>query len=158
MTPTATLRSPAVSEVIAPLFIGANLAVFFVFAGCFLFAPRYFAAQLDITLSSASAVADLRAMYGGLSLGVGVLYLLGLKNVAFRPAAIALATSTSAGLALGRVITIVVDGMPGPLVLAFLASEIVSVAVGMYLLKQGSGHHPNPGACSALHPSATQAA
>ena len=136
MTPTATMRSTAVPEVIAPLFIGANLAVFFVFAVGFLFAPRYFAAQLDITLSSTSAVADLRAMYGGLSLGVGALFVLGLKNVAFRPAAVTLATLTSAGLALGRVITIVVDGMPGPLVLAFLASEIVSIAVGLWLLKQ----------------------
>ncbi len=136
MTPNATLRAPAVPEVIAPLFLGANLVVFFLFATAFLFAPRYFAAQLDITLSSTSAIADLRAMYGGLSLGVGALFVLGLKNVAFRPAAIALATLTSAGLAVGRVITIGVDGMPGPLVLAFLGSEVISVALGVYLMQR----------------------
>lgn len=134
MTPTIALRSPSLVELATPLFIGANLAVFAAFAAGSLVAPQAFAAQLDITLGSASAIADFRAVYGGLSLGVGVLFALSLREVSLRPTAVLLATLTAGGLMLGRLITMVTDGMPGPLVLVFLGSEVIAVAVGLVLL------------------------
>jgi uncharacterized protein DUF4345 len=112
-----------------------NLLVFMAYAAAALAAPAQLAAQLDITLGSTSALADFRAMYGGLSLGCSVVFVAGLRNLSFRPAAVMLATFTSAGLILGRLITIAVDGMPGTLVMVILATEVASAAMGFFLLK-----------------------
>lgn len=138
MTTATADRAPSLHDVIAQLFLGANLAVFFLYAGAFLLAPRTFAAYLDITLGSPSALADLRAMYGGLCLGVGTLFALGIRQAEYRRVGILLATLTSAGLMLGRLVTIAVDGVPGTLVLLFLGSEIVSVSVGLFLLRNNA--------------------
>ena len=103
-----------------------NAGVFLAFGAAFVVAPAQFAGWLDIELGSPSALADARAVYGGLSLACGALLALGLRRVSwFMPSSFRVMAS-SAGLALARMYSMVVSGMPGPLVLAFLATQVGS--------------------------------
>ncbi|MDP2273164.1 MAG: DUF4345 domain-containing protein [Archangium sp.] len=135
-TTTAPQTSSFSSEVITPLFLGLNLAAFLALGGIGFFGPYFLAGQLDITLGSTSALADFRAMYGGLPLGIAGIIALGMKNAALRHPAVLLSTLTAGGLALGRLFTMATVGLPGPLVLVSLASEVLAVGCGIYLLKK----------------------
>jgi hypothetical protein len=81
---------------------------------------------IDLAPSTASALADVRAMYGGLSLAAGVFFLLGLRRESWFLPALFLVMASSGALAAARLYSIAVSGVPGTLVLAFLATEIVS--------------------------------
>src|SRR5690349_4975973 len=103
-----------------------NAGVFLAFGAAFLLFPRELAGLLEVTLGSASALADMRAMYGGLSLACGTLFVLGLRREDWFAPSLFLVMATSLGLASGRIFSGLVSGMPGPLVLALLATELVS--------------------------------
>jgi Domain of unknown function (DUF4345) len=105
-----------------------NAAVFLAFGLAFILFPVQLASLIDIAPSSASALADLRAMYGGLSLSAGVFFLLGLRRESWFLPSLFLVMASSACLALARLYSIAVSGVPGALVLAFLASELGSFA------------------------------
>jgi hypothetical protein len=138
MTTTAASRSASFSEVLTALFLGLNLAAFLALGGTGFFAPHFLAGQLDLTLGSISGLADFRAMYGGLPLGIAAIIALGMKTPALRQPAVLISTVTAGGLAFGRLTTMATVGMPGPLVLGYLASEVLAIAVGVYLLRQES--------------------
>jgi hypothetical protein len=103
-----------------------NAVVFLAFGAAFLLFPATLAGHFDIELSSPSALADLRAMYGGLPLAVGALFALGLRRTDWLVPTVFLVAASSAGLALGRVYSIAVAGVPSALVLVLLATELVS--------------------------------
>ena len=104
-----------------------NAFVFVDFGLAFLAAPEGLTRLLDIELHSASALADLRAVYGGLCLAVGVCMLAGLRNTAWLAPTLFLVMLTSGGLAFGRVYSMIVSGMPGLPVLGFLGTEVGSL-------------------------------
>ncbi len=126
------------TNLLATVLLLGNLAIFAAYGVGFLIAPQALASQLDITLGSASALADFRAMYGGLCLAVGAFFVLGLRFATWRRQAVVLATLGAGGLAVGRLTSIAIDGLPGPLVLAFLASELAALALGGFILMQGA--------------------
>ena len=105
-----------------------NALVFLGFGAGFLLLPATLAGYFDIELSSPSALADMRAMYGGLSLSMGALFVLGLRRDGWLAPTLFLVAASSAGLALGRLYSIAVAGVPSALVLALLATELVSFA------------------------------
>jgi hypothetical protein len=118
-----------------------NAGVFLAFGAGFIAFPAQLAALIDLAPSSASALADLRAMYGGLSLSAGALFVLGLRRDDWFLPALFLVMASSAGLAFGRVYSMVVSGVPGPLVLILLATELLSFAwalLGYRALASGS--------------------
>ena len=55
-----------------------------------------------------------------------------------RGPAVMLAVLSAGGLALGRLVTLVTDGIPGPIIFAFFGSEVVAVAAGVWLLTRRS--------------------
>ena len=106
--------------------VAINAAVFLAFGAAVLAFPAELATLVDIELGSASALADLRAVYGGLSLAAGALFVLGLRRESWFMPSLFLVMASSGGLAFGRIVSMAVSGMPGWLVLAFLATELVS--------------------------------
>ena len=115
----------------APLWTRAivliNALVFVDFGAAFIVKPQGLARLLDIELGSPSALADLRAVYGGLSLAVGIALFIGLRRAASLAPSLVLVIATSAGLAFGRVYSMLASGMPSPVVLGFLATEVASL-------------------------------
>src|SRR5262245_11962653 len=89
-----------------------NAVVFVGFGLALLAFPSELAALVDIELRSASALADARAMYGGLSLSVGAFFVLGLRRESWFVPSLFLVAASSGGLALGRIVSIAVSGMP----------------------------------------------
>lgn len=118
------------------LYLVANLLIFWGFTVGFFFMPVRLGEMLGITLHSTTALADFRAMYGGMCLGVGVVFLLGLLKEGWRAPAVLLAVTTAAGLLLGRTLTIVVDGPASLYIYASMAGEVGATALGIWLLKR----------------------
>ncbi len=90
---------------------------------------------LDITVEGIDLTHVFRAIMG-LYLGMIVLWVLG----AFRPgltrAAVIAEIAFMSGLAVGRVLSIVVDGMPSIALLGYTGVEIALAAWGMLVLKK----------------------
>lgn len=141
MTTTTAARSASIPDVLFPLFLGVNLLVYLAYGVGFLLAPQKLAAGLDITLNSATALADFRAMYGGLSLACAGMFVLAIKNASMRHSALLLAVFGAGGLMIGRLITMAFDGMPGPVIFVMLATEAFAVVGGLFLLRRSSQSH-----------------
>ena len=140
MTTTTAERPASIPDVVFPLFLGLNLVVYLAYGVGFMLAPQKLAALLDITLGSPTALADFRAMYGGLGLGCAAFFAMAMKNVSMRHSGLVLAVFGAAGLMIGRLFTMAVDGMPGPVIFLLLATEVFAVVGGLFLLKQSQSH------------------
>lgn len=104
------------------------------FAGiglAFLVAPSAMGAFVGLTLDGAVADNDLRAVYGGLQLGIALF----LAWCAAAPerlrAGVAAQLCTFGGLAFGRVVSWGVAGSPGELGIALHGAELFGVAAGI---------------------------
>ena len=96
----------------------------------FLLAPEAMAARVGVSLAGATAANDVRAVYGGLQLGIAAF----LAHCARRPDALRTGLSVQlfsfAGLAAARFVSLLLDGHPGALGLALHAAELVGFACG----------------------------
>ena len=89
--------------------------------------PRAMASLVDIGLNSVTADNDLRAVYGGLGLGIAAFFLVSSAKPSWHRAALTAAALTFAGLVAARVLSWLVVGFPSPL------------ALGLHLLETGGG-------------------
>ena len=96
----------------------------------FLVDPASTAARVDLTLSSALADNDVRAVYGGLQAALGVLLVAAATAPSAASAALVLQQVSFGGLVLGRAASWLAVGPPGPLGVALLAAELVGLAAG----------------------------
>lgn len=101
-----------------------------------LYDPVGTVAPMGLTLADQSSRAEMRAVYGGMNLLIGLYLMGGFRNHAQQASALMLAALIMGGLALGRAISIVVDGMPSSLILGFMAIEVVGAALALYLRRQ----------------------
>ncbi|EPG73417.1 PF14248 domain protein [Leptospira fainei serovar Hurstbridge str. BUT 6] len=113
-----------------------NLAVYFAFAVSFFIAPTTLANQIGFSIHSTAALADFRAMYGGLCLGIGILILLGILRQKTRIAAIQISVFTAGGLLLGRLVTLLLDGSGNEYIYISMLTEVFGVALGFFLLRK----------------------
>ena len=88
--------------------------------------------QVDV--DSVGAAHVLRAVMG-LYLGMVVLWVTGAFNESMRLPALWSLIVFMLGLAAGRALSLVLDGMPSPLLLIYLLLEIGFGAVGLYLVR-----------------------
>src|SRR5512139_849502 len=77
-----------------------------------IFAPAAITGPVELVAGSASANNEIRANYGGMHLAVSALFVMGALSVVFRWAATVVLTLFTAGLVAGRLLSMVVDGMP----------------------------------------------
>ncbi len=91
---------------------------------------------LDITVEGTDLTHVFRAIMG-LYLGMIVLWVLGAFRPSLTRAAVIAEIAFMSGLAVGRVLSIVVDGMPSVALLGYTGVEIAMAAWGMLVLKKG---------------------
>jgi len=91
---------------------------------------------LDITVEGIDLTHVFRAIMG-LYLGMIVLWVLGAFQPSLTRAAVIAEIAFMSGLAVGRVLSIVVDGMPSIVLLGYMGVEIAMAAWGMLVLKKG---------------------
>lgn len=110
--------------------------------GCsYLIAPEHQAALGGIAATRPEALAELRGYYGGLQVGMGVLFFLGLGSEAFALAGLRAAAVLFAGNGLGRLLGVVLAGR----IDAFNASAIVfelGFSLGSLLILRSAGRRP----------------
>lgn len=101
-----------------------------------LFNPQMMMSEPGIVLSSTNHLHVVRAAYGGAYLGIAALFLAGsLRRIDVR-AALAAVVLIFGGFALGRIVSIVADGMPVPLYLGVLGAEISFATCAVLALRQ----------------------
>ena len=91
---------------------------------------------LDLTVEGIDLIHVFR-MIMGLYLGMIVLWVLGAFRPSLTRAAVIAEIAFMSGLAVGRVLSIVVDGMPSIALVGYTGVEIAMAAWGMLVLKKG---------------------
>ncbi len=89
----------------------------------------------DVSVADTNSIHIFRALMG-LYLGFGLFWILGAFNVQLRQAALYSLVVFMFGLAAGRGLSVVVDGMPHWLLFVYLLIELVFGGIGVFLLKK----------------------
>ena len=111
----------------------------------FLVAPGLLA-LVDLPPASATARSDVRALFGGLELGVGLtLAACARRPTWWRPGLLLQATAFG-GLALGRAVSLAVDGMPRPITFALWLPEVAGCVAAVVAWRRGAGGDPRAAA------------
>ncbi|QGM96682.1 DUF4345 domain-containing protein [Methylocystis parvus] len=97
--------------------------------------PGWFAeALLGLAGPDASAAHMLRAMMG-LYLALGLFWLYAAFHDAYRNAAVLTTVIFCVGLVSGRLISLVIDGRPAPLLLLYVCMEFALVPIGLWVFR-----------------------
>lgn len=115
--------------------LGAGLMMLVVGA-LHLFAPQMMMDTPRISLTSTNHLHVIRAAYGGAYLGIAALFLLGVMKPAYRRTSLIAVALIFAGFALGRIVSIALDGVPVALYLGVLAFEVTFAILAMSSLRQ----------------------
>ena len=117
------------------LFLGVTGLAFAGYGLMCLFVPAVVGEAAQLGLASETAVAEVRAMYGGLQLALGVLSLLAVLRPALEKTALLSLCFVFAGLAGGRLFAIVLASDPGAYNYAAFGYEAVSVSIASALVR-----------------------
>jgi hypothetical protein len=118
------------------IFVLGMAAIFLLYGLLFFVIPiETFQFVVDGTVTSSSGVTDLRATYGGMSVGVGViLYMLGMSPQMLKMGLVSVFVLMF-GMAFGRSVGIVFDGNTNSYMYIYLVLEIAASFVSLVLIK-----------------------
>ncbi len=101
-----------------------------------LIAPMILTPLVEIALPTPIAQMEVRGVYGGLFLGIGMFFVLSARrNDWLRPGLVAQA-SVFGGFVVGRTVGIAVGGAPNGVIALLLAGEVIGLVVALALLAQ----------------------
>lgn len=93
-------------------------------------------AGVELGVQSINALNEVRANYGGMQMGIGLLLVsAALMTWLTRPALLALSLVTG-GLVVGRLMSIMIDGTPNSTVQALLGLEFFTTVIAIFLFTQ----------------------
>lgn len=114
-----------------------NAALFIAFGICFIVAPVFFAEILTGSEPwTTSALIDMRATYGGMGLGIGLLFWFLARQRETVIAGLVGASLVLGATALARVVGFLADGAPDLSMLALFGAEVLFVALSATALKR----------------------
>tara|TARA_R110001599_G_scaffold297218_2_gene501487 strand:+ start:270 stop:785 length:516 start_codon:yes stop_codon:yes gene_type:complete len=117
--------------------VNITATIFALYGLGFVFAPS----QLSLLVTNAvpttaAALTDMRATYGGMSIAVGiVLFILASKPESIR-LGLAAVLSLMLGMACGRVVGFIIDGSENTIMYVYLALELGAAAAALFLLSR----------------------
>ena len=97
-------------------------------------------AGVELAVNTVSALNELRANYGGLQIGMSLFLLTGLLQPAMTRPALLAQTLLVGGLAIGRVVSIALDGPPNATVQGLLVLESVTALLSLALYARTPSH------------------
>ncbi|TGK31785.1 DUF4345 domain-containing protein [Leptospira gomenensis] len=121
---------------LSKVYILLNVVVYLGFGIAFMIFPLRLASLIGITVEGSAALADFRAMYGGLCLGIEIVLFFGFLREEWRRFAIFLSVTTAGGLLFGRLCTLFLDGPGNVYIYVSMGTEIGAVAIGVWLLQR----------------------
>lgn len=113
------------------LFIGANT----------FFDPLAAMAPVELNINTVSALNELRANYGGLQIGIGVFLLAGVWCQSMTRSALLAQALIVGGLAVGRLVSVALDGQPNSFVQGLLVLEGVIALLSLALFYRQPQSH-----------------
>lgn len=116
--------------------LGAGLMMLVVGA-LHLISPQMMMREPGIVLSSTNHLHVVRAAYGGAYLGIAALFLAGAQQRIDVRAALTAVVLIFGGFALGRIVSISIDGVPVPLYLGVLGVELFFAVCAVLALRRG---------------------
>ena len=120
---------------IANLFLRCTGLLFTLYGGYLYLDPQYLIDLLELG-NGAPARVELRAMYGGLQLAMGVFLILAtFRDAGFRQTALAVSVALFAGLASARAAGLIIDGVDSYNLYACIY-EAASLVVAIWLLQR----------------------
>ncbi len=103
-----------------------------------LFAPELLFDNIGIAINTPAGAAEIRAINAGLLGGSSFLFAMGAKHESHRDIALVMAVIVLGGFTLGRLVSLVMDGVPEhPIAFAALVVESIGFVVAILLLR----HH-----------------
>ena len=114
----------------ARIILALSAVPFACIGAAFTLFPLQMGEFLGLSLADATAVADVRAVYGGLQLGCALFLGLAAANVAWSRAGLAAQLALYGGLGSARFLSYLVSGLPSTLGLLLHAGELVGLALG----------------------------
>ena len=138
-------------------FVLVHAAVFLVFGVAFGAAPAVLGGLLGIELRDATALADFRAMYGGMSFGVGLSFAAALTRREWIVPALFTIATTSGLLLFGRILTMATHAEPvGLPIHLFSVMEGSSLLAALWLIRpmgaKSAVAHAAPGTPGTARP------
>lgn len=125
------------------LFLGFSALVWLPYGVFCVFQPSFLAKAAGVIASSATAVTEIRAMYGGLEAGIGALCLCAVLRPSLVRPALLMLSFICGGLGLTRILGLVLDGSASGYTFGGLALELPSAAIATLLVRRsGSGAPP----------------
>ncbi|MGH8529874.1 MAG: DUF4345 domain-containing protein [Nevskiales bacterium] len=103
-----------------------------------LYDPTGTVAPMGLTLADLSSRSEMRAVYGGMNLVIGLYLIAAFRNSARQMTALTIAALIMGGLALGRLLSMAVEGVPSPLILGFLAVEVTGCVLALLLRRNAA--------------------
>ncbi|MBW4936191.1 DUF4345 domain-containing protein [Marinobacter sp. F4206] len=117
--------------------VNITATIFALYGLGFVFAPSQLSFLVTNAVpTTAAALTDMRATYGGMSIAVGiVLFTLASKQESIR-LGLAAIVFLMLGMACGRVVGLVIDGSENPIMYVYLALEIGVAGAALFLLSR----------------------
>jgi hypothetical protein len=113
----------------------ASGVLFLVMGIVMLWSPETFLSKLGLLASTIDARNEARGGYGGMHLAFGIFAIAGAMKAHLRQPALWLVTLLSGGYVLGRVVGVVLEGIPSTIVLGLLAVEAAGAVLGALSLR-----------------------
>ncbi len=115
----------------ARILLGLSSLAWLAIGVTFLFWPYRMAASVEVQLPTPTAVIDFRATYGGFDLVIGIAFAVCALYTEWTRPGVALLALVYAGFAGGRIIGLLLDGKPQPLMYQLLAIELTGLILSL---------------------------
>jgi len=123
--------------------LGVNGCLFVAFGLGFMLIPETLAAFLTgAAPETPSAVTDMRATYGGMALGLGVMFGLCARDPRYLRLGVEGIVGVMAALALARLVGMVLDGSPNVFMFVLLGAELAMAGMAVAALRQVRDQEP----------------
>lgn len=120
------------------MLVWINCGLFVVFGIGFLLVPEALAEFVTgAAPSTASAVTDMRATYGGMALGLGLIFGLSARDSQTVNLGVWGVFLVMISLAGGRLLGIILDGAPNAFIYLLFVAEAVMAILGFWVLRSG---------------------
>lgn len=116
--------------------LGITAVVFVALGLNGLFNPVGHLAPYGLELATPGWLGEVRANYGGMHLGIGLLFALAAVRAEWQRTGLAVLLAFLGGLAVGRTLSVLVDGTPPAFAIAFIAIEWIGAALALMLLRR----------------------
>jgi hypothetical protein len=131
----ASYMSTVVKGKLGTFALGGAGAVMLVVGTLHLISPRMMMEAPAIELTTVNHLHLIRAALGGAFLGIATLFLLGLFRDRMRTFALLSVVILFSGFAFGRLVSIVLDGVPAGMFLGILAFELTFAVLAVFALR-----------------------